>query len=267
MRTLTCQARGKEFPMHEMFDVHGRTLCTACCEQFFQEQGGVAGKKAQRHVDPTICVNCGADNGDVPHEQLMRVPTCGACIDFFRNRPYPRWVQASFAALVALVVVSLVWNWRFFQGHFEIKAAMASHDLQQTADQTAAAAKHVPESMELRELAAYFKVCCAFRRTNARKPSSISRFVLTCRRLMACLYCVCRRRRGPPSTERITTVSCGRQKKLRAGSPTIRLPAQQGLPRWLACMPSAATRIAAACRVEAGRGQAVGRRRPEGISL
>jgi hypothetical protein len=156
MQTLSCQACGSEQPMREMFDIQGRTLCGTCGEQFFREQGGAAGDKVQRHVDPTVCVNCGADNGKRPHELLMRLPTCGKCIDFYRNRPYPKWVQVSFVALVVLVVVSLGWNWRFFQGHSELKAALAARNLKEAVEQADAAAKHVPEVAELQELAAYF---------------------------------------------------------------------------------------------------------------
>lgn len=157
MRTIACQACGSEHPMREMLDVYGRTLCGTCGEQFFREQGGVGGQKVRRHTDPTICVNCGADNGDTPHEQLMRVPTCGKCIDYYRNRPYPKWVKVSFAALVALVLISLGWNWRFFQAHFELKATMAARNLKEATEQSAAAAKHVPESAELQELACFFR--------------------------------------------------------------------------------------------------------------
>jgi tetratricopeptide (TPR) repeat protein len=66
--------------------------------------------------------------------------------------------------VLVLVVVSLAWNWRFFQGHFEIKAAFAAMgkaDVKEAAQQMAAAAKHVPESLELQELAAFFRgVAC-----------------------------------------------------------------------------------------------------------
>jgi hypothetical protein len=157
MRTLTCQACGGEHPMCEMFDVHGRTLCGTCGEQFCSEQGAAAGEKVWRHSDPTICVNCGADNGDAPYELLMQLPTCGKCIDFYRNRPYPKWVTASFAAIAVLVVVSLAWNWRFFQGHFELRAALAANSLKEAADQADAAARHVPEAADLQELAAFFQ--------------------------------------------------------------------------------------------------------------
>jgi hypothetical protein len=141
-----------------MFNVHERTLCPTCAEDFFR--GHVGTKRAVRHVDPTVCVNCGADNGDTPHGQLMKLPTCGQCIDFYRNRPFPGWVKASFAAILVLVIVSLAWNWRFFQAHFEIKAAwaaMAKGDAKTAAAKMSAAAAHVPEAPDLDELAALFQ--------------------------------------------------------------------------------------------------------------
>jgi hypothetical protein len=88
-----------------MLNVHGRTLCAHCGGQFVQGRGG--SQRVVRHLDPTICVNCGADNGDAPHGELMKLPTCTRCMAFYRNRPFPGWVKAAFAAILVLVVVSL----------------------------------------------------------------------------------------------------------------------------------------------------------------
>ena len=139
-----------------MLSASGRTLCPTCGAQFVQEHGG--SNRLSRQVDPTVCVNCGADNGDTPHATLMKLPTCAKCTDFYRNRPFPGWVKASFAAVMALVLVSLAWNWRFFQAHFEIKAAIValSKDNFQAASQNAlAAAAHAPEVPFFQSLAAY----------------------------------------------------------------------------------------------------------------
>ncbi len=107
MRVSTCEACGGQHPLGQMLNVQGRTLCAACGAQFFQGRAG--NQRAVRHVDPTICVNCGADNGDAPHGELMKLPTCPRCIAFYRNRPFPGWVKAAFAAILALVVFSLAW--------------------------------------------------------------------------------------------------------------------------------------------------------------
>ena len=143
---LACEACGVEQPMGEMLDVNGRTLCTTCAEAFVAERNSTEGVKW--HVDSTICANCGADGDRLPHSQLCGLPACAACIDFYRNRPFPTWVKAFFATVLIFVIVSLVWNWRFFQGYFEIKAARAAmnnRDSDQAAAHMIAAAKYLPE--------------------------------------------------------------------------------------------------------------------------
>lgn len=135
--------------MGDMIDIHGRTLCIDCANQFIAQGGSSAG--AKRHVDPTICGNCGADGGNTPHGELCRVPTCQKCIDFYRNRPFPGWVKGFFAAVMILVVVSLVWNWRFFQAYYEIKAAWTAFGqgkADAAAEEMSSAAKHLPEIKE-----------------------------------------------------------------------------------------------------------------------
>lgn len=144
--------------MGEMIDFRGQTLCIDCAKRVLGEDGDCTDVK--RHLDPTICLNCGADSGDVPLPQLKQVPTCQPCIDFFRNRPFPGWVKAFFATVVILVIVSLVWNWRFFQGYFEIKAAwaaMAEGQAETAAADMSSAAKHLPEVKELSIMAELFR--------------------------------------------------------------------------------------------------------------
>jgi hypothetical protein len=90
----------------------------------------------------------------------MGLPACAKGIDFYRNRPFPRWVRAFFAAIVALVIVSLAWNWRFFQAHFETKAAldrMGKGDLPGALQQASAATAHAPEVRDLQSLAKYLQ--------------------------------------------------------------------------------------------------------------
>ncbi|MGW8257702.1 MAG: hypothetical protein ACWGMZ_09480 [Thermoguttaceae bacterium] len=158
MKTLSCESCGQEKPMQDMLNISGHQLCQVCGEKFFQERPNLSRQEATKHVDPTICVNCGKDNGDTPHELLTQQPTCAACIAFFRNRPFPRWIKASFVALIGLVVFSLVWNWRFFQGHFESRAAFRAFfqgNVAEASEQMTAAVKHIPESQYLQVVSLY----------------------------------------------------------------------------------------------------------------
>lgn len=157
MRKVVCEGCDNQHPTAEMSNVGGRTLCSACVAEFVQEHGGAVVTPIKKLADPTICANCGIDGGDVPHGQLGAAHVCHACTDFFRNRPFPGWVRFSFAAVLVLVVVSFVWNFRFLQGHFEMKAAMRSRDLRKSAELSAAAAEHVPEAPIFGEVASFFQ--------------------------------------------------------------------------------------------------------------
>ena len=174
MRMMVCQCCSTERPTNETFDVQGRTLCKDCGDQFFEEHPESDVSVAQ-NVDPTICANCGADNGDTPHGRIIEVPACAACTEFFRNRPYPKWVKMFFLAVAVLVVVSLVWNGRFFQGYFEMRAAFAAwadQDFSEAASQMSAAAEHVPESMELREFAAFLQGILCLQKDECEKAET-----------------------------------------------------------------------------------------------
>ena len=107
VRTLNCEACGVQHPMREMIDFHGRTLCKDCGKQFAAEGGDCTGAKL--HLDPTICLNCGADGGDTPHAELCHKPACEKCIAFFRNRPYPGRgdLRAGFARLQLAILPGL----------------------------------------------------------------------------------------------------------------------------------------------------------------
>ncbi len=160
MKTLTCQSCGQEHPMRDLFEISERTMCKTCRMDLMRSNPQFTPDMFRQCVDPTLCVNCGADNGDSPHDLLVQLPTCSKCLDFFRNRPFPAWIKISFAVLAVLVIFSMVWNWRFFKGHFELKAAFQSivqGNLEECVSQITAAAGHVPESPAIRELSMYFQ--------------------------------------------------------------------------------------------------------------
>jgi len=145
--------------MNETIRVVDRILCDACCDQYLAGRDSPE-TNLERQVDPTICVNCRSDNGAAELPRLAGAPVCGQCEAFFRNRPFPPWIKLAFAAVLALVVVSLVWNLRFFQAYAASKASftsLARGDIEAASERMAAAAKHVPESADLRVMATYFE--------------------------------------------------------------------------------------------------------------
>lgn len=163
--------------MGETFHIEGRTLCVDCANKFAAGGGNCEG--ARQHIDPTVCANCGADGGDVPHAELASLPTCSTCIEFFRNRPYPAWVKAFFAGVLILVAVSLVWNWRFFQAYFEIKGAFAAlsvGDSDKAIEQISAAEKHASEAKHLSTTANFIRgVACLQKNRCAEAESYFAR--------------------------------------------------------------------------------------------
>lgn len=145
--------------MNETIRVVDRILCDACCDQYLAGRSSPE-TNLERQVDPTICVNCQSDNGAAELPKLAGAPVCGQCEAFFRNRPFPAWIKLAFAAVLALVAVSLIWNQRFFQAYAASRASFASlarGDIEVASAQMSAAAKHVPECADLQVMATYFE--------------------------------------------------------------------------------------------------------------
>ena len=108
----------------------------------------------------TTCQRCGSEHPTCELIDIAGQALCADCADACRNRPFPKWVIASLAAILVLVIVSMVWNLRFFQGYFEQKAfwaAVGHNDLAGAAKYGSAAVAHVPESKELQEWSGYFQ--------------------------------------------------------------------------------------------------------------
>jgi len=97
-----------------MWQVAGASCCQSCAERVVEERGTLSEDEVERRFDPTVCVNCGHDGGDAELPRLAGLPTCGACAESLRNRPFPMWIRASFVVLLALLVASLVVGARYF---------------------------------------------------------------------------------------------------------------------------------------------------------
>lgn len=144
--------------MNETLQVLGRSLCRPCAETEAEghDEEALANGGVVRQVDPTVCAQCGADNGEGELPLISQLPVCRQCEDSLRNRPYPAWLKLSFAALVALAIFSLAWNWRFWAAYREMQQmqrAMRSSKFDDAAALAEAAARHVPEVPELAAVA------------------------------------------------------------------------------------------------------------------
>lgn len=108
--------------MNEAFSVAERPFCGPCLKQLLSEpnHGNVSADGIHRMVDPTVCANCQADNGQQEWATVAGLPACATCTDFFRNRPFPNWLKVSFVVFLGVAVAAFVYNWRFFKGYVEL---------------------------------------------------------------------------------------------------------------------------------------------------
>jgi tetratricopeptide (TPR) repeat protein len=150
-----CSKCQKSVPMNDMFTFRGQLTCDACLEEILMHDDTVKREEIEHHLDPTVCVNCARDTGNIPLETLSGLPTCSACVTYFRNRPFPAWIKAGFAILLIVVVLHLVANRRFWLAYQELKQADRAENLPTAAALYASAAQRVPENAELGGFSAF----------------------------------------------------------------------------------------------------------------
>ena len=160
MKNTICDDCKQTFNISETFKVAESTLCRSCAEKLLQSRKDIPKKQIHKQTDPTVCVNCGKDNGDSELPKLAGLPACEQCITFFRNRPYPMWIKAAMIGLAAIVIFSFAWNWRFVKAYIDMRksaAAMQSGDIETTARLFRSAATNVPEVRRLSAMASFYE--------------------------------------------------------------------------------------------------------------
>lgn len=181
MKNIACTDCGSLFPMGKTFAVKEKTLCLDCLKKAGDKEEIDEWKSLECQLDPTVCLNCGKDNGAEVLGTIVGVPTCEECMIFFRNRPYPGWVKVGFAALILLVFCSLFWNKRFFEAYWEMKSglkALEAGDVQEASSLISCSSRRIPESRELRGLADFFEGLVFLRQD---KPREAYRRLTSCR--------------------------------------------------------------------------------------
>ncbi|AYL95722.1 hypothetical protein [Mucilaginibacter celer] len=106
----------------------------------------------------SVCALCKTDFGS-PLKKLGVYPICTECNADLEKKIFPTWVKFFLGGLVALVVFSLFWNWRFFESFNSMNAAnrqFAKADYSGAYVLMDKAAKKVPENRDIAEIAAYF---------------------------------------------------------------------------------------------------------------
>ncbi len=155
MRKERCSKCEKYVPMNSMFTFRGGFTCDACLEQVLMQDDTVERGEIDRHLDPTLCVNCGRDNGNIELQVLSGIPTCDTCIAYFRNRPFPTWLKVSFTLLIVVVILHVAHNRRFWLAYQEIKKAGQTEEFSASAALYASAAQRVPENAGLQSYSAF----------------------------------------------------------------------------------------------------------------
>jgi hypothetical protein len=162
MRYADCVHCGKlAIPANETVFVDSQAYCIKCYEDLFlQEKGKLEGKTVARNIDETICHSCGADNGDEPFNKISVYPFCDNCTATIRRRTFPQGVKIFFIALGLIIILSFLFNFRYYKGYRQMnqaKEAIATGDYANAADRMTNAAENVSESKELRALSQYLR--------------------------------------------------------------------------------------------------------------
>jgi hypothetical protein len=159
--------------MNETCLVDGRPLCGKCMNKLTdEERNALSDEELVRQTDPTVCVQCDADNGEQELPRVANCPVCEACDHQLRHRPFPAWVKLALAGLLLLAAITLVQNVRFFLGYAEIQRAfraLGAGDLPRAGSLMRAAAGHVPERCELGGLASLFSAFDLMRRDRPKE--------------------------------------------------------------------------------------------------
>ena len=109
MRQRACEGCGATGPLKEGFLVDERFCCAKCAQTLERTARGQRREtRIARAIDPTLCMRCGLDGGDVEHERVRELPLCTACAPVVFAYPLPRWLVLSGAVLAVLLVVALV---------------------------------------------------------------------------------------------------------------------------------------------------------------
>ncbi len=97
MRLTTCTHCGcPAIPISDAYAVRGLVVCRPCAARLLSTQGNaVPPSEMQILVDPTICADCRADNGDRDFRLLGELPLCSKCLSHRRRIRFPYWIRVA----------------------------------------------------------------------------------------------------------------------------------------------------------------------------
>ncbi len=123
MRLAKCKACGFSHPFNSLYRYQDELYCEPCAQKL-HDQAAAAEQAIQFEAvaDPTVCFRCGSDNGSVEFPAVAGVHACPACTAALYNRPFPSWLKAALAVLLALLGYSLVHGARYFNSGRQLVA-------------------------------------------------------------------------------------------------------------------------------------------------
>src|SRR5262249_26977112 len=124
MKQIDCDiCHSRDLPLNETIRIDGKVYCGKCFESSFPDQKVPEDRNVEKDMDPTVCSSCNKDFGDIELKKIAAYPICDECEVKIRNRAFPTWVKAFFAAIMVIVIVAFIWNWKFYQAYNDIQEA------------------------------------------------------------------------------------------------------------------------------------------------
>jgi tetratricopeptide (TPR) repeat protein len=104
------------------FKAVGDKLYCARCVANLAQQAGQQGQRLEPLgvIDPTVCIQCKADNGSTEWPRAGSLPYCPRCREALYERPFPVWLRAGLAALLVLLAFALAHGARYFRAGIDL---------------------------------------------------------------------------------------------------------------------------------------------------
>ena len=116
MRQATCQTCGVTTSVNSFYSFQGKTYCEPCVWKASKD-AAANGQPAEyvSLTDNSVCARCGAYSGDTKdHPVVGKLALCETCRPQVTNWPYPQWLKASLAVVLALLVIALATGRKYF---------------------------------------------------------------------------------------------------------------------------------------------------------
>ena len=149
----------KEIPWNDTIKIDGKNYCNNCFNTHFTDQNLLKNKLVEKELDPTICSSCAKDFDELELKKISIYPICFDCETTLKNKTFPIWVKCFLVGILVLVIVSFIWNWKFYSAYMDIKKSndfFAKANYAEASKYMNAASKKVPEVEDLVTISAFY---------------------------------------------------------------------------------------------------------------